>query len=107
MKKIEINVLITLHESVTLPALLYNAETWPLNKTIKKDIDKIEIWAWKSMLGLPTTTPNAAVMVCSGAMYASIRVERSMLGSGIMSRAFNSFGAPSLLLRVPFLKIKS
>ena len=79
MKKIEINVLITLHESVTLPALLYNAETWPLNKTIKKDIDKIEIWAWKSMLGLPTTTPNAAVMVCSGAMYASIRVQVKQL----------------------------
>ena len=79
MKKIEINVLITLHESVTLPALLYNAETWPLNITIKKHIDKMEIWAWKSMLGLPTTTPNAAVMVCSGAMFASIRVQVKQL----------------------------
>ena len=79
MKKIEINVLITLHESVTLPALLYNAETWPLNKTIKKEIDKIEIWAWKSMLGLPKTTPNAAVMVCSGALFASLRVQVKQL----------------------------
>ena len=31
------------------------------------------------MLGLPTTTPNAAVMVCSGAMYASIRVQVKQL----------------------------
>ena len=79
MKKIEINLLMTLHESVTLPTLLYNAETWPLNATIRKEIDKIEIWAWKSMIGLPKTTPTAAVMLCTGALYASIRVQTKQL----------------------------
>ena len=74
MRRIEVEVLITLHDAVTLPTLLYNSETWPLNSAIKKEIDKIELWAWKSMLGLPKTTPTAAVMFATGALYASIRV---------------------------------
>ena len=32
-----------LHNAVTLPTLLYNAETWPLNEKNKKEIDKMEI----------------------------------------------------------------
>ena len=39
----------------------------------------MEIWAWKSMLGLPKTTPTAAVMYCTGAMYASVRIEAKQL----------------------------
>ena len=58
MKRIEIKLLITLHNAVTVPTLLYNAETWPLNDSVRKEINKMEIWAWKSMLGLPKTTPN-------------------------------------------------
>ena len=79
MKKIEIKLLITLHNAVTLPTLLYNAETWPLNASIRKEINKMEIWAWKSMLGLPKTTPNAAIIFCTGALYASIRIETKQL----------------------------
>ena len=79
MRRIEVEVLITLHESVTLPTLLYNSETWPLNATIRKELDKMELWAWKSMLGLPKTTPTAAVMFASGALYASIRVQIKQL----------------------------
>ena len=79
MRKIEVQVLMTLHDAVTLPTLLYNAETWPLNSTIKKEIDKMEVWAWKSMLGLPKTTPTAAIMYVTGALYASIRVQTKQL----------------------------
>ena len=79
MRRIEVEVLITLHESVTLPTLLYNSETWPLNATIRKELDKMEIWAWKSMLGLPKTTPTAAVMFATGSLYASIRVQIKQL----------------------------
>ena len=39
----------------------------------------MEIWAWKSMLGLPKTTPTAAVMFASGALYASTRVQIKQL----------------------------
>ena len=72
MRKIEMDLIIKLHEAVTVPTLLYGAETWPLNATIKKNVDKIKIWAWKSMIGLPKTTPSAAVLFCSGALYPSI-----------------------------------
>ena len=79
MRKIEVEVLITLHDAVTLPTFLYNSETWPLNVTISKELDKMELWAWKSMLGLPKTTPTAAVMFVSGALFASIRVRIKQL----------------------------
>ena len=79
MRRIEVEVLITLHEAVTLPTLLYNSETWPLNATISKELDKMELWAWKSMLGLPKTTPTAAVMFVSGALFASVRVRIKQL----------------------------
>ena len=79
MKRIEVEVLTTLHDAVTLPTFLYNSETWPLNCSIKKELDKIELWAWKSMLGLPKTTPTPAVMFVTGALYASIRVVTKQL----------------------------
>ena len=79
MKKIQVEALITLHNAVLIPTLTYNAETWPLNGKIKKEIDKIELWAWKSMLGLPKTTPTAAVMYATGALYASVRVQAKQL----------------------------
>ena len=70
---------------MNLPTLLYNAEIWPLNATIKKDIDKIEIWAWKSMIGLPKTTPTAAIMLCTGALYVSIRVQIKQFNNSFIS----------------------
>ena len=79
MRRIDVEVLMTLHNVVTLPTLLYNAETWPLNANTKKEIDKIELWAWKSMLGLPKTTPTAAVMYVTGALYASTRAQAKQL----------------------------
>ena len=79
MKNIETQVLIKLHETVTLPSLLFNAETWSLYSGEKTEVDKVEIWAWKHMLGLPPTTPNPAVVFATGSLYASIRVEQKRL----------------------------
>jgi len=73
------SVLLRLHDAVTLPTLLYNAETWVLNKGEKKEIDKTEVWAWKTMLGVPKTTPTVAIIFVTGALYASIRVEMRQL----------------------------
>ena len=75
MRNIETNVLLRLHQTVTLPTLLYNAEAWAINKSDRKEIDKIEIWAIKHMFGLPTTTPTPAVIFATEAMYASVRVD--------------------------------
>ena len=79
MRRIEVSVILKLHDAVTLPTLLYGCETWPLNSTSKKFIDKMEIWAWKNMLGLPKTTPTPAIMVISGSLFASIRVQIKQL----------------------------
>ena len=79
MRKIETQVLLRLNDSVTLPTLLYNAETWTLTKADRCAIDKIAIWAWKHMLGLPTTTPSPAVVFATGSLYASIQVDIKQL----------------------------
>ena len=68
-----------LHETVTLPAFLYNAETWALNCGERKEVEKAEIWAWKHMLGLPTTTPTPAVVFATGSLYATVRVDQKRL----------------------------
>ena len=79
MKRMEMNVILKLHETVTVPTMLYNSETWILNKTEKKELDKLEIYALKKMIGLPITTPNAGVMFSTGAMFASVRIEMKQI----------------------------
>ena len=79
MKKMETQVLLTLHDKVTVSTLLYNSETWPLNMQSHKELDKIELWAFRRMFGLPKTTPAEAVVYCTGSIYASIRVESKQL----------------------------
>ena len=70
---------IKLHEAVTVPTLLYDAETWPFNATTMACMDRFEVWAWKSMIGLPKTTPTVAVMFCCGSLYPSIRIKMKQL----------------------------
>ena len=79
MRKIGSKVTLLLHESVTVPTLLYNSETWTLNKTEKSMIDKAELYAIKKTLGLPKTTPTAGIVVTTGVLFASIRVEMKQL----------------------------
>ena len=38
MKKIGMKVILKLHETETIPALLYNSETWTLTKSEKKTL---------------------------------------------------------------------
>ena len=71
--------MIRLHEAETIPTLLYNAETWTLNTTERKYLDQIEMYAWKKMLGLPTTTPTAGVMFTMGSLFTSIRIDMKQL----------------------------
>ena len=74
MKRIETKTLLQLHEAITIPSILINCESWTLSKTDRNSLDKLEIWAFKKLLGLPITTPTAAVMFESRAPYTSIRV---------------------------------
>ena len=75
MRKIETSILLKLHETVTLPTLLFNAETWDINNSDRKEIDRMELWALKQMFGLPITTPTPAIIFATGTMYASVRVD--------------------------------
>ena len=75
MKRIGVKVMLMLHESETMTAFLYNAETWSLNKTEKVAIDKAEVYALKKMIGLPTTTPTAGIIFTLGCLYTSVRIE--------------------------------
>ena len=79
MKRIGTRIAFQLHESVTIASMLFNAETWTLNMTEKKAIDRAEVYAWKKMLGLPITTPTAGVVVTVGSLFASIRVAKKQL----------------------------
>ena len=79
MKRVETKVLLKLHDSVILPSFLYNAETWALNGGERKEADKILLWAWKQMLGLPTTTPTPAIVFATGSLYASVQIELKQL----------------------------
>ena len=79
MKKVETKVLLKLHDSVTLSSFLYNAETWVLNGEERKEADKTILWAWKQMLGLPTTTPTPAIVFVTGSLYATVQIELKQL----------------------------
>ena len=79
MERVGTRVACQLHEAVTLPSLLYNAETWSLNKTEKGIFDRAEIYAWKQMIGLPKTTPTAGIVLTVGSLFTSIRIEMKQL----------------------------
>ena len=66
--------ILQLHETYTISAVLTNCETWILTKTDRNKLDKMEIWAYKKLLGLPITTPTAAIIFETRSMFMSIRV---------------------------------
>ena len=79
MHKIGVRVILHLHESETISALLNNAEAWTLNKTERNTLDKMEIYAFKTMIGLPQTTPTAGLIMTVGTLFTSIRIDVKQL----------------------------
>ena len=79
MKRIEVGTVIRLHEIMTEPAVLLNCETWMLNKSERLKLDRMELWAYKKLLGLPKTTPTAGIMVTLGCLFTSIKVDRRQM----------------------------
>ena len=53
LNRVEALVLLELHERISIPCLLNNAETWILNKTETAELEKIEIQALKNIYQLP------------------------------------------------------
>ena len=79
MQRIEIQTMLKLHETVNIPVLLHNCESWTLTKTDDLNIEKIEIWALKLMLNLPCTTPSVAIRYITGTLYTKTRIQTRQL----------------------------
>lgn len=79
MRKIEVNTTLKLHETITIPILLHNAETWKLTKTEELKLERIELWSLKRILNLPRTTPSAAVRFVSGTLLTKVRIDMKQL----------------------------
>ena len=76
---LETTVLLNLHETINLPALLTNAESWRLNKGESDEIEKIEIQTMKRLFDLPLHLPTPAILYEFGLLYTKLRIEQKQL----------------------------
>ena len=51
------------------------AETWTINKTEGKLLEKTELYALKKMIGLPPTTPTAGIIQTLGIQFTTVRID--------------------------------
>ena len=79
MKKLRTRMLIELHETINVPSLLNNSESWLLGNTDLLELEKIELWALKRLLNLPPKTPTAAVRYETGTLFVEIRIDQRQL----------------------------
>ena len=70
----EMIALLKLHETTIIPTLLTNCETWVLQKEQQKKLERLELWALKKLIGLPTTTPTVAIIFLTGCLYTTQRI---------------------------------
>ena len=78
-KEIGTSVLIDLHETTTISALLTNCESWKLNKKEKSELEQMETQSIKLLFDLPSHTPTPALIYTFGLLYTSLRVEKRQL----------------------------
>ena len=79
MRKLKSSMLIELHESISIPSLLNNSESWLLNATNLHELEKIEVWALKRILNLPPKTPTAALRYETGTLFVEVRIDQRQL----------------------------
>ena len=79
LRKIETSVLLELHEKITIPGLLANAESWCLTKTEYAEVEKIEYQALRNLFDLPLHIPIPAIMFTFGILYSHLRIEKQRL----------------------------
>ena len=76
---IEAPVLLNLHESITIPGLLANAESWNLSQGETTELEKIEIQALKHLFDLPNHQPTPSIIYSFGTIFTKFRVEQKRL----------------------------
>ena len=69
----------TLVQSVILPILTYGAEGWKINKTEMENIEKIFIRSIKTILALPTSTPNTILLAETGFMPVQLTINKKRI----------------------------
>ena len=79
LRMIETSVLLELHDKVTIPGLIANAESWSLSETETAEIERIEQQALKSMFDLPLHTPIPAIIYTFGTLFTHLRIEKRRL----------------------------
>ena len=79
LRNIESSVLLELHEKITIPGLVANAESWTLSKTEIKEIERVEYQALRSMFDLPLHIPIPALLFTFGTLYTNFRIETRRL----------------------------
>ena len=79
MRKIETTILIKLHETITIPILLNNAESWNLSKGERDILEKIEIQTLKHLFDLPAHTPTPAILYSLGIPFTGQRLDKKKL----------------------------
>ena len=79
LRKIEVPVLLRLHETITIAGLITNSESWCLSKTETDELEKIEIQALKSLLDLPIHQPTPSIIYSLGTLYTGLRVNQKQL----------------------------
>ena len=79
LRGIQASTLIRLHETMNLPKLLINSETWILTKGNRKELDKIETQCLKRLFSLPSTTPTAAIIFSYGVLFTSVNIDKKQL----------------------------
>ena len=72
-------VLMQLHDTNTLSALLTNCESWTLLKKENEQLQQIEIQSIKLLFDLPSHTPTPALIYTLGLLYTALRVEKRQL----------------------------
>ena len=79
LRNIETPVLLELHDKVTLPGLLNNAESWTLSKAEYSFIETAEIQALKYLFALPSHFPTPAIIFSFGTLFTQIHIEKKRL----------------------------
>ena len=79
LRKIETSVLLELHDKITIPGLLANAESWSLSKMEYTDIEKIEYQALRNLFDLPLHIPIPGLIFSFGTLYTHLQIEKRRL----------------------------
>ena len=79
LRNIATPVLLELHDKVTIPGLINNAESWTLNKMEYDYIETAEIQALKYLFSLPSHFPTCAIIYSFGTLFTQIRIETKRL----------------------------